>query len=235
MSSSLQRTPLIYYYLIINMAVFSWSTASERSANPITKFLEWKWAKTDWFFSYYDKESQSNNHFDLNLPFIILKTGWSIKWYSPASWGFWSNEVEDLNQEKITIRAKDWVVAEWLYAEVKAKAVSMWGKLQRVLTVLYDGQVIAFALKWAALSSFIEFTKNNAFYMRNKIVLADIEDKKNWAIEYKVPVFAIDSPITEAEGKEAEKHANVVAAYYKPESNEDVVAEVEDENEDLPF
>lgn len=227
--------PVALLLLYINMAVFNWDETPSIT-NPITKFLEWKGKKEDGFFVYYDKVEQERKEFTLDKPFIVLKTGWSVKGYSVTKWGFYSNEVESLGSEKLYIYDNNKkIIKEGLWSEIKADVLQLGGKLQKCLTVLYDGEVIALALKGAGLKSFIEFSDENKGWMRQKLAMGTPWEGKTGSVEYKYPTFVVDGAISKEEGEEATAQAQVVAKYYNRDNDEEETVLWDETEEDLPF
>lgn len=228
------------------MATFNRNdSASESIKSPITKFLEWKWAKDGGYFSFYNKEEGANESFDLDEEFIVLRTGWSVKWYNERVKWIYSNEIERIGSEIIEVKGGNETLAKGLWKDIKDQVLALGAKLQRVITVLYKGEVIGIAVKGSALYE-LNTLLSTMSITKNKIEFKGADLRKKGAVEYQVPLFEIGSSITKDDAFVAQPFADKVSEYYNSKikkhetsiSEDDIDVEEKfgtDDNEDLPF
>lgn len=213
----------------------------ERKERIVTKYLEWKGWKDAWYFTYYDKDKWENVVKEIKS-FIILKKGYTVKWYSEQNNSFiYSNEVEMIGQEEMNVRTHSWkTIATGIYKDIKWDILSAWGKLHIALTVMLDNkEVIQFFLKGQNFFNFTEIM-NTIDINNHKITFEWAEDMKKWANKYKAPIFVQWEAITAEERAKASEIAPKLRKDVE-EENKQIQEEISDEKakdvdeEDLPF
>lgn len=187
-------------------------TTNEKLVSPCSKFISWK----NGTFSYWDKATESNIEIKIPVRFLVLDTLNTIKGYSDTDQsGFWSNEVRDTKKEIITVYTKVGVKAKGLYEQVKANPACTGAKYcQSVYIALVEGDKLSLAniqMTGAAVSAWIDFTKDNDLYKGAIEVNSSIEGKKG-ATKYQIPVFTkVD--VTDKINKEAENLDKTLQEY----------------------
>lgn len=193
-------------------------STNEKLVNPCAKFLQWK----DGTFQYWDKESSKNVEIKIPITFLVLDTLNTIKGYSDVDQsGFWSNEVRDTSKEVITVYTKKGLKAKGLYSEVKANPICTGAKYcQSVYIALLENNTLSLCniqMLGAAVSSWIDFTKENDLYKGAIEVKSFIEAKKG-ATKYKVPTFTtveVSNTINEEAKKLDQILQEYLSAYFK--------------------
>jgi len=193
------------------------------NTDVIDYFVEYN-GKTGEFY-YYDKVAKAKRPLDITS-LAVMNVGYTISWYSGKhSCGIYSNEVSDLRDEEFEVKAftKDdhTLLQKGLYKDIKNDVVVSGGKLHICLTALSGMEVVHLKLKWAA---FYEYTQTEYNQAAEKLDIAWIEDRKNGAIEYKVPKFEKWDKFTE---NEKSLIADLRSKLLKTENKED--------SNDLPF
>ena len=169
-----------------------------RQENPVSKYL--KYSKGQ--FLYRDKDAKENKEFFLQ-EFIVLKTGYTVKWWSDHyEVGVRSNEVEYLTEWLKVSTFKDkkgrtHEIASWIYKEFKGD-LENWINLHKCLTILQDNEIVHLSLKGNAMRVIWEFLKVIDI---SKIKIKYLESKflKKGKVEYFSPVFGMGSEITPEE------------------------------------
>lgn len=143
------------------------------TSSPITKYISFSGSTGK--INYYDKESSKNVEMD-SLSLIVLDTRASISGFSEShQGGISSNLVKDTTKDSMKVIAfkngKPSDIAEGIYKDIKDKVKDKGGKFTTnviAMADLGDGmQMVNVQLSGAALSSWIDFTKENpneAFY-----------------------------------------------------------------------
>ena len=118
------------------MARISHTNEAPKSANPTSKYLEWK--SNDKSFSYYDREAGENVKVELPLKFLFLQNYHTVKgWNDASESGIYSNEVFYIGSEPMTVRSlKGGVIAEGLYKDIKPTITAAGGKYNRSIYVM---------------------------------------------------------------------------------------------------
>lgn len=176
----------------------------------ISKYLTWK--GKDGYFEYYDKEAGENKKFDFTEA-VILNAGYTIKgWHDWDQSGIYSNEVIDFNDEMF-VRTFKWTrIAKWKYSDIKWD-LQGW-RIHIWITVLHEGEVIEFFLKWIAYFQFNEFIKELDHNSKKLKYEWSKEDKK-WSVKFKVPIWSEWSDITDKEKEQASSKVESLLEYYK--------------------
>ena len=171
----------------------------------ISKYLKWKWAIDDGFFAYWDKEQEEEIQFDLG-EFIVLKIGYTIKWFIKKGKGkdieyisYFSNEIEHLRKEELEVKTFDGSAKsiKGIYKNIKGE-LPQGVRLHLAVTVLKDWEIIEFFLKWQTFFDFSELLKKTNF-KKYKITVDKIEKVTEWTIHYSTISFKEWSEITTEE------------------------------------
>jgi hypothetical protein len=211
--------------------------------NPSTRWFEWSGGRGG--VKYYDKEAKVSVDVALPFKFILLdKLATITGWHDPSQSGIYSNEVRDTVKETLVVKSfKGGVLAQGHYKDIKDKVSIAGGSYTANIYVAYkDGGTLkigAMKFKGAALSSWMEFEKNNRRDLYTKAVLiTGMTAGKKGSITYQTPTFALDDVSPEAEKLataldiELQQYLNGYFASRTSEqvtSHEDVVPESERE------
>lgn len=164
------------------------------TSSPAVRFFDWSASKGE--LQYYDKDLKENVEVKLPFSFLILdevsQVGGGTKIGGKYE-GYWSNAVKDLNSQIITVKSKQGIVAQGLYAELKERKGLHYVK---GLYIAFYGddktlQIGFLKFKGSSLGAWFEFTKSHrdlykgAFTIKSKSEV--IEGEKG---DYYTPVFA---------------------------------------------
>lgn len=189
------------------------------NSSPANRFFEWSAEQGE--LRYYDKESKENVPVKLPFSFLILdevsQVGGGIKVNGKYE-GYWSNAVKNLNTQIITVKSKQGIVAQGLYAELKERKGLHYVK--GLYIAYYDENktlTIGFIkFKGSALGAWFEFTKSHrdiykgAFTIKSRSEV--VEGDKG---DYYTPVFAHKSDISEEANNAAIELDKTVQEYFK--------------------
>ena len=222
----------------------------DRPTNPAQHFIQVK----NGALSYYDKEAGEDVNVPTPLRFVVLDTLATIKgWHAEEETGIWSNEVKSVGKEILNVRTRNGLVASGVWKDIKDEVKAEGGKYYSSIYIATKGksgqEIHNLALKGSAVNAWIEFANANDL-RKNAVVLTDwVEEGKNKAVKYMVPVFEA-VPMEDGEYDEAVELATNLKEYhdhyfsYNPnEHNEvdrDTVVTEVDEDEpidlsDIPF
>lgn len=189
------------------------------ASSPAIRFFEWKAEKGD--FQYYDKEKKENIQVKLPFTFLVLdevsQIGGGTKVNGKFE-GYWSNAVKNLNSQILTVKSKQGIVAQGLYADLKER------KGLHYVKGLYIGfydenktlQIGYIKFQGSSLGAWFEFAKlhrdicKGAFTIksRSEVIHGDKGD-------YYTPVFVYKTEVTEDTETAAVELDKTVQAYLK--------------------
>ena len=214
---------------------------SAPQSNPATKFIDWK--SDDKCFSFYNKETRTNEQIPLPFKFLVLDELHAIKgWNDATSSGIFSNEVKFISKEVMTVKPfKGNEIAKGLYKDIKEKVQSAGGHyVKSIYIMLEDGTLANLQLKGSAVQKWGEFTQKT----RNRLpdewvqVSKSLEGKKG-AVKFHTPVFEFLASISDSEADLADEAFNTLETYLKAYlvKAEPIIDEVEETEEvdDLEF
>lgn len=222
--------------------------------NPSTKQFEWSGDSGQ--FHFYNKETKERVAIDLPFTFLVLDTLSTIRGYSDSDTsGYWSNEVRDLKKEPFTVRTKQGVKGQGLYADLFYQCPGM-KYTQSVYVAYKEGEDLVIGnlqLKGSALSAWIEFRKKNKVFDGAITVKESVTGKKGKTV-FQIPVFSkVEvSPETDEQAKVLDKELQeYLTAYFNrrpyeaaevqaevataQETDTNPVGETFDSGDDLPF
>jgi hypothetical protein len=206
--------------------------------NPATKFFEWNGEAG--IFRYWDKEMAVEGHekpganVNITLPFtfVVLDSLSTIKGFSDAdNSGFWSNEVRDIKRDEMIVKTKKGVCAKGIYEKVITDRNCNGAKYCQSVYIAYKPgkdkplEIANIQFTGAALSSWIEFRKNNKVF-EGAIIVKGVKQGQKGKVIYQMPVFQkLDlTPETEKNALELDKVLQVYLKAYLQHNN-DIVAE----------
>ncbi len=190
------------------------------SANPSTKFLEWKSKKK--VFSFYDKNSEAEDkNVEIPLPFTFLvleEMHTCGGWNDPSESGIFANEVKFIGSEEMTVKSyKGGEIATGLYKDVKTKVNNAGGHyVKSIYAMDVQGEIINIKLKGACVKAWGDFTqKNRTRLVDETIVVSSALDMKKGSVKYSVPVFEFKSSLSNEEAVLADAAYDKLEAYLK--------------------
>ncbi len=197
------------------MARISHTNQAPKSANPTSKYLEWK--SNDKSFSYYDKEADENVKVELPLKFLFLQNYHTVKGWNTASESkIYSNEVFYIGSEPMTVRSfKGGVIAEGLYKDIKPTITAAGGKYNRsIYVMLEDGTVANISLKGSGVRQWSDFMEANENLIDNQwIEVLTSNDEKKGSIKYSTPEFTVGANLTKQDSAKADDVAAELKTY----------------------
>jgi len=197
------------------MARISHTNEAPKSANPTSKYLEWK--SNDKSFSYYDKSVGENVKVELPLKFLFLQNYHTVKgWNDASDSGIYSNEVFYIGSEPMTVRSfKGGVIAEGLYKDIKPTITSAGGKYNRsIYVMLEDGTVANISLKGSGVRQWSDFMEANKNLIDNQwIEVLTSNDEKKGSIKYSTPEFTVGANLTKQDSAKADDVASELKNY----------------------
>lgn len=176
------------------------SNPTETSQNPASRWISWSGDKG--VLKYYDKDKKEDVEIGDRFSFLLLDNLASIRgWHEASESGIYSNEVRDTRSDRFTVKAfKGGVLAEGFYADIKDRVNSVGGGFNSNLYIAYkvgsDLKIGAIALKGAALSSWMEFSKANRKAINEMAVqINGSTEGKKGSVKFKTPNFSL-LPVT---------------------------------------
>lgn len=191
--------------------------------NPAVKFFDW--SGSDGELQYFDKSlGEKGEKVSVELPFtfLILDRVYQVTGGiddNNGYLGFWSNSVKNLKTQKLTVKSKRGVEAQGFYEHIKGVTGV------KFMTGLYvafknDGelQIGYLKLKGAALTAWIEFTKQHRNLYEGAFQITGSEKKKKGSNSYFEPTFSFNakiSPETEATAQQLDEQLQeYLTAYF---------------------
>lgn len=161
---------------------------------PCKKYFEWQGSTGK--IKYFDKsigEKGQNVILDLPFTFLVLDKLATIRGFSDLDQsGFWSNEVRNIKNEKLTVRTSKGIIAEDFYSNL-APVLNMGASFcQSVYIAYYEDKELAIGnlqLHGSAIGPWFDFCKRNDVF-KGAVKIAGAEAAKKGATNYFTPVFS---------------------------------------------
>lgn len=186
-------------------------------SNPATKFIDWK--SNDKCFSFYNKETSSNEQIPLPFKFLVLDEMHSIKgWNDATQSAIFSNEVKFISQETMIVKPfKGNEIAKGLYKDIKEKVKSAGGHyVKSIYIMLEDGTLANLQLKGSSVQAWGEFTQKTRSRLADEwIEVKTAKDGKKGAVKFSIPEFTFLRSISDSEAEQADEVFNTLEAYLK--------------------
>jgi hypothetical protein len=186
-------------------------------SNPATKFIDWK--SNDKCFSFYNKETSSNEQIPLPFKFLVLDEMHCIKgWNDATQSAIFSNEVKFISQETMIVKPfKGNEIAKGLYKDIKEKVKSSGGHyVKSIYIMLEDGTLANLQLKGSSVQAWGEFTQKTRSRLADEwIEVKTAKDGKKGAVKFSVPEFTFLCSISDSEADQADEVFNILEAYLK--------------------
>lgn len=188
----------------------------QTSANPTSRFLEWK--SNEKCFSYYNKETQTNELVKLPLTFIVLEEYHTVKGFNDADQvGIYSNEVLEANKEELEVKTfKGRVIAKGLIKNIKSTYEQAGGRYHKsIYAVTKEGELINISLRGACVSKWFSFTEKGAWKRLKDewVTVEDVEEHKKGSVKYTTPNFKFNTSLSNQEFEVIKEKAQVLVDY----------------------
>lgn len=217
------------------MSVLDDEIGNGKSKNPCKKFIQFKGGK----FKYWDKAAEKNVEIPIPFGFTVIGEMQTCKgWHKPSNSAIYSNEVYR-GQQQMTVRSfKGGEIAKGYWRDIKDSVKASGGRFCNSVYAVMDNEVVNFQLTGAGCSAWINKEPGDI------VKVQKLEDKKNGATEYKVPVFEAEEA-NEDDRVHAKEVGTDLISYLKEylkgsDGSEYATADdlkdlAEDKPEDLPF
>jgi len=219
-----------------------------RSKNEVKERIAqryFEWDSESGQFKYYDHEEKKSVKVPLPFKFIPLDVLGTIKGFNDhLKCGVYSNEVKRVGEQELSVKTfKNGEFAKGLYKDIKGKIVANGGKYANSVYIAYklgDELVICnIQLTGAAMSSFIDYTKDHKDFMTNGgMQVNGYSNEKKRATKYTKPIFEFMETSKETEKKAIEldiKLQDYLDKYFNASSKGESDAIVDDDNNEPPF
>ncbi len=174
------------------------SRSQDLKSNPCKRYMEWNSENGE--FQWYNKETKEKIAVNLPFEFAVLDELTNIKgYYEKQSQGCWSNEIKDLKTQPLTVRTKNGVLLEGLYAEIKDNLDTYGCSYTRSLYIGVkneegEWEIQNLQLKGAAFSGWLEFTKEAKQKVYTQSVIChNFRNEKKGKVTFTVPEFKLSS------------------------------------------
>lgn len=219
------------------------SEFEKTNTNPAEKFLEW--SSTDKCFKYWDKEAEKNQLIKLPFTFLTLAERTTVRGFDKKNnTGIYSNEVKYLSEELDVKNFQGKEIAKGIWKDISAEVDRNGGKFARSLYVMTKkGTLININLSGGSIGEWFEFTKKSKRRLTDEwVTVSEVEERKNGATTYYVPVFKYDKSLSSDEGKLADEAYEIFENFEtepaprKKESENYLPNDIEvNQEDDLPF
>lgn len=195
----------------------------QASSNPAT--LRLTWSSSESGFKAYNTVTKIKSLLT-DVQFAIIDETVSIcGFHEGQNLGIFSNEIKNIKNEPLSVRTKNGVLIEGLYADIKPK----WGNgptfAKNVYVKLKTGEIGVIQLSGAALKQYFDFAEANKGKMtKNWIRLDSVLPMKKGSVNYNVPVFGRGQLITKAEDALLEEDYKQIKAYQTPKVTAEMAA-----------
>ena len=168
----------------------AFATTQQASWPEIKKVLKFKSSTKT--FQYWDKDQQKV--IDIKLPIKFSFVANSAKFtgfHKTDETPIYSNEIHSLKEDQLTVKtSKWWLIAIWLYADVKTQVNNLGWKYTTVIYWLWisegiKDELFKMEISWAALSSLI----NDKIKLKWDIWISELWEGKKWVNKYSFPIF----------------------------------------------
>ena len=155
----------------------------------MTKYLKWKGASDAGFFSYYDKETETNNKFELKDIAVDSVSYTVVGWDEASNSNIYSNDITSFTDEEFTVRAgKGWEIAKGIYKDIKEAIINAGAKLHIKIVGEANGEAVQITLKW--LNYFQLSTVLKEIDIKKDLLsFSGTEDDKKGAVKFKKTIF----------------------------------------------
>jgi len=190
----------------------------KKSANPTSKFLEWK--SDNKCFQFYDKENKQNVPVKLPLTFLVLEEFHTVKGFNDADQtGIYSNEVLQIGTDEMEVKTfKGRLIAKGLYKDIKGNVNSAGGNYHKsIYAVTKEGEIINLSFKGACVAKWSQLTEKGAWKRLQDewVTIEDAEDHQKGRVKYSTPNFKFNTSISTSEYDMIKTKATELEEYLK--------------------
>lgn len=191
----------------------------KKSANPTSKFLEWK--SDNKCFQFYDKENKQNVPVKLPLTFLVLEEYHTVKGFNDADQtGIYSNEVLQIGTDEMEVRTfkSGRLIAKGLYKDIKSNVNAAGGNYHKsIYAVTKEGELINLSLKGSSVSKWSQLTEKGAWKRLQDewVTIEDAEDHQKGRVKYSTPNFKFNTSISTSEYDMIKTKATELEEYLK--------------------
>ena len=191
----------------------------KKSANPTSKFLEWK--SDNKCFQFYDKENKQNVPVKLPLTFLVLEEYHTVKGFNDADQtGIYSNEVLQIGTDEMEVRTfkSGRLIAKGLYKDIKGSVNAAGGNYHKsIYAVTKEGELINLSFKGASVSKWSQLTEKGAWKRLQDewVTIEDAEDHQKGRVKYSTPNFKFNTSISNSEYQMIKAKATELEEYLK--------------------
>lgn len=190
----------------------------KKSANPTSKFLEWK--SDNKCFQFYDKENKQNVPVKLPLTFLVLEEYHTVKGFNDADQtGIYSNEVLQIGTDEMEVKTfKGRLIAKGLYKDIKSNVNAAGGNYHKsIYAVTKEGELINLSLKGSSVSKWSQLTEKGAWKRLQDewVTIEDAEDHQKGRVKYSTPNFKFNTSISNSEYQMIKAKATELEEYLK--------------------
>lgn len=209
--------------------------------NPARYFMSWSGSRGQ--LEHYDKEKKVNIPVKFPFEFSVIDHLSTVTGYSEQEKsGFWSNEVRSTTKETLTVRTKNGIQAQGIYADIKDTIKSKGAKYAQSVYIVHQvaGEYVLSNLQisGAALSPWIELSNMHKVEDSGKVILVDKQEDKKGSNTYFVPIFDYDASTAEQDDAafKADKELQIYLNHYLAApvvTDEEVAEKYADEHNDV--
>lgn len=198
----------------------------KKSANPTSKFLEWK--SDNKCFQFYDKENKQNVPVKLPLTFLVLEEFHTVKGFNDADQtGIYSNEVLQIGTDEMEVRTfkSGRLIAKGLYKDIKGNVNAAGGNYHKsIYAVTKEGELINLSFKGACVAKWSQLTEKGAWKRLQDewVTIEDAEDHQKGRVKYSTPNFKFNTSISTSEYDMIKTKATELEEYLKGYFNNNV-------------
>lgn len=167
------------------------SLSNPRTQSPVRKYFRVRSSTGD--VVYYDKTAAQEVVVDTPFKFIVLDVLTTIGGFNePSNSGIWSNEVRS-NDDILTVRTKNGVLAKGSYNAIKDKIKADGGKFGNSVYIAYheDGELALGNINFvgSAVSAWFDFKRGRHLDHDPGVAIVGFTAEKKGRTEYFVPTF----------------------------------------------
>ena len=174
------------------------------------------WDNTNSTFKVYNKTTKANTLASLPMRFMVIDnynciTGWCEK----TGTSYYSNEIKNVNTEKLTVKAGDTTMCSGLYSELKEGLAANGAKYSESVYVLFEdgtvGNIILAGSNCAAWFNFKAEAKANI--VKQWVGMGNPQKQKKGSITWSVPEIKLLEAISDEEANRADNAYEAIQEY----------------------
>lgn len=214
-------------------------------SNPSKRFFQWKAGSGK--LVYWDGEAKQEKAVKRPFKFAVLDELHTVSGFSEQeNTGIWANEVKNLGEENIVVRAGAKELASGKYSEIKDSVKAKGGKYTKSVYIAteLDGLLSIANIKFsgAAFGAWMDFSKLGSIYGNWTIIEEATKEGKKGATKFLMPKFSPElmDDAERAAAVELDKQlqsflASKRTAPVQEEKTTDTIVTADDFEEDKPI